>query len=945
MTDEPKTRSGAPIPDFAAFYRALNGRDPFPWQERLARQVEENEAWPGEIGVPTGLGKTSCLDIAVWWLASQAHRRAADRTAPTRIWWVVNRRLLVDSTAEHAERMKQALSEPEGVTGLSAAGVATVAGVADRLRSLSSVAAADPLEVIRLRGGVETRTPSDPSRPAVVLCTLPMFGSRLLFRGYGSSTKMRPIDAAMAGTDSLVLLDEAHLAPHLRSLLEACFECAPGVQPILGARSRPQVAALTATGDASAPSRFDLDERDYAHPVVRQRVGASKPIEVRNMESGEVSRNLAEATKELLDGAPAPASALVFANTPSTARDTHRKLGRLLDPDIAEVLLLTGRSRERESEVIRERILDDTEGMAAGREAGAGRRRHLVVVATQTLEVGADIDAEYLVTDACGVRALTQRLGRLNRLGNFRHARGIYLHSPPRPLRKGSSEEPMWLVYGQEPRVVIERLKAAAGGETVELCPARVNEVLGKPQDDPGRAPELLFGILWEWMKTTTPPSGEAPVEPFFSGIRRGDSSVSVIWRAHLPKAKPSDTTEGAAYLWPRARDREAVDVPIPELREFLGTDEVLRLAHDRLAVEFASWGRLRPGDTVILASDRGGLDEFGWNPAVSKGNMVMDVSLSDRGLPLDSGAIERLCGVRGLGERIETALGSRGGEEEVPDNVRREAMEQILEKIRGAQTPNGWTQPEWKKFVTSLGGQPVEPRWEVARIRSQMADPEPRSDELDEMSLVSPTGEVVDLESHGRDVGERARAIADRLGLDATLAATVETAGCLHDIGKADRRFQRWLDPDGDHPEDLVLAKSDMPRHRWDAARAAARWPRGGRHEALSARLVRHWLDSQPLWGDPLQRELLLHLVISHHGKGRPLVPPVKDDTASLVSWTVEGRAVEAPANLSEVDWGQPRRFRSLNGQFGPWGLALLESIVRLADHAVSGRARKERR
>ena len=48
--------------------------------------------------------------------------------------------------------------------------------------------------------------------------------------------------------------------------------------------------------------------------------------------------------------------------------------------------------------------------MAATRAAELRRQRHLIVVATQTLEVGADIDAEYLATEACGVRALTQRL-------------------------------------------------------------------------------------------------------------------------------------------------------------------------------------------------------------------------------------------------------------------------------------------------------------------------------------------------------------------------------------------------------------------------------------------------------------------------------------------------------------------------------------------------------
>ena len=82
------------MPAFPEFYEAVNGRTPFPWQARLAGQIKETGRWPTEIGVPTGLGKTACLDIAVWWLASQAERPAAWRTAPTRIWWLVNRRLL-----------------------------------------------------------------------------------------------------------------------------------------------------------------------------------------------------------------------------------------------------------------------------------------------------------------------------------------------------------------------------------------------------------------------------------------------------------------------------------------------------------------------------------------------------------------------------------------------------------------------------------------------------------------------------------------------------------------------------------------------------------------------------------------------------------------------------------------------------------------------------------
>ena len=83
--------------------------------------------------------------------------------------------------------------------------------------------------------------------------------------------------------------------------------------------------------------------------------------------------------------------------------------------------------------------------------------------------------------------------------------------------------------------------------------------------------------------------------------------------------------------------------------------------------------------------------------------------------------------------------------------------------------------------------------------------------------------------------------------------------------------------------------------------------------------------------------RDLLVHLVISHHGKGRPLVAPVPDGTATRVAATIKGVEVDAPADLELTDWNQPARFHRLNRSFGPWGLALLEAVVRRADHSVS--------
>ena len=184
----------------------------------------------------------------------------------------------------------------------------------------------------------------------------------------------------------------------------------------------------------------------------------------------------------------------------------------------------------------------------------------------------------------------------------------------------------------------------------------------------------------------------------------------------------------------------------------------------------------------------------------------------------------------------------------------------------------------EWHTLVAALEPRVVTARSEVARLPRRAAR-EPLSDELDEMSRADT---AVELERHGAGVGARARAIAERLGIAPDLAAIVERAGRSHDLGKADPRFQRWLDPDGMQP--VPVAKSRTPRSRWTAARIAAGWPAGGRHEALSAQLVRRWLEIHPEQIDPTLADLPVHLVVSHHGSGRPLAPPVVDDTPDVV-------------------------------------------------------------
>ena len=920
-----------PMPDFSEFYRAINDRQPFPWQARLASRVKADGRWPGEIGVPTGLGKTACLEIALWWLASEADFEPAERRAPTRIWWVVNRRLLVDATAAHAESLARWLMNPDEIEDQGSASI--VASVAGRLQALSAGSTAAPLEVIRLRGGVAQHTPTDPSRPTVLLCTLPMYGSRLLFRGYGSS--LRSVDAAMAGTDSLVLLDEAHLAPHLIRLIPALADCEPSACDVLPAeRCRPLQVSLTATGNQDPDSRLDLDEEDLAHPTVRERLHAAKPVELRNLTAGRSGltadggvRSLSDATLELVRNSDHPASCLVFANTPGTAHGVFDRLRRLTANSGADVLLLTGRMREREAQKMRDWLLDPFHGMAATRNTGKTRERHLIAVATQTLEVGADLDSEYLVTEQCGVRALTQRLGRLNRLGRFPHARALYLHLPAPKSGRGGTLKAEWPVYGGEPDEVRKRLESAGGSDgLVDLSPARIAEVLGEPCDDPGPAPEVMPEILREWTKTTFPPKDEAPVEPYFSGLTGARYDVSLIWRAHVP--------DEGRRLWPRATDRESIPVPIRDVREALRNDEdYVRLAGDGVTVErVPNASAIRPHDCIVLSSDRGLMDSFGWNPHAAV--PVMDVSLTGQGLPLDLVAIKRLCGIDGLGKQIELATGrTRDGDEPDQDD-RNQATAQILEAVRTTSDAAGWEAEEWSTFVGSLTPRVIESRLEVCRLTVERPTAESPVNAFDEHSIAA---KALDLESHGRAVADRVRSISRCIGLPDDLGETLERAGRFHDIGKSDRRFQRWLDPNG--TAKAPVAKSNTPRHLWEARRRDSGWPRGGRHEALSARLVRARIDAEPgLWGNEELGDLLIHLIVSHHGRGRPLVGPVQDESNLTLTRELEGASVAVSGNLERVDWDQPGRFLRLNRRFGHWGLALLEAVVIRADHSVSG-------
>ena len=256
------------------FAEVTGGLEPFPWQVDLVERLMGGRV-PEVIDVPTGLGKTSIIHC---WAYAAAATLDDGAHLPRRLFFVVDRRLVVDGAYEAAEDLQRHLTAQD-------AGPLTGA-VAQRLQRLHGDASLSPLTVVRMRGGTtwESRWLPRPDQAAVVVGTVDQFGSRLLFRGYGTSPRMRPIDAALTGTDAWLVIDEAHIAAPLvqtTSSVAALQQLSDPVARVPGLA----VTQMSATTDAAGEVlRADLDEQTsstalpHAAAVARRRLDAQKPV-------------------------------------------------------------------------------------------------------------------------------------------------------------------------------------------------------------------------------------------------------------------------------------------------------------------------------------------------------------------------------------------------------------------------------------------------------------------------------------------------------------------------------------------------------------------------------------------------------------------------------------------------------------------------------------------
>ena len=93
---------------FRKEFAALQGGDPFPWQQRLFLQFCAGEI-PAALDLPTGLGKTSVMPI--WLMARALAPDAARKKIPRRLAYIVDRRVVVDQATTEAEKLREWLEK------------------------------------------------------------------------------------------------------------------------------------------------------------------------------------------------------------------------------------------------------------------------------------------------------------------------------------------------------------------------------------------------------------------------------------------------------------------------------------------------------------------------------------------------------------------------------------------------------------------------------------------------------------------------------------------------------------------------------------------------------------------------------------------------------------------------------------------------------------------
>lgn len=958
------------LEQFDDFFQALNNAsEPFHWQRDLVKRVAR-KGWPGTMDLPTASGKTAVLDIAVFHMALDAEHQPAERRAPRRCFFVVDRRVIVDEAYERALGIARKLREATD-------GVLRV--VADRLCHLAGGEL--PLATAILRGGIyrEDAWVRSPVQPLLVVSTVDQVGSRLLFRGYGVSDYAKPIHAGVVGNDALFILDEVHLSRPFQQTLEVLLRYRRWREHN-DIPDRFVVVAMSATPGAEADFKLPLaDHSEKKAPELARRLRGHKlarlqPVTVDEGEDGRerLAAACVEEARRLSLENPTVRVIGIVVNRVHTAR----RILEMLQNEEGDVVLLTGRARPVDRDDLIEKYRDR---MIAGR-ARREDDRLLFVVATQCIESGANFYFDALITECASLDALRQRFGRLDRLGHLQTSHAVILARSDQVAPKSDADP----VYGAALRKTWGRLQKLVKENKQrkqtkgKRLPDEVDfgvEWFQLPQGEeltsllaPAReAPVLLPAHLDTWVQTYPVPTPDPEIALWLHSAEAGPPDVHVVWRADLEEEdlERLDRARDIVAACPPS-SAELMLVPlhvvrawllglkeIPDLTDVEGTFEKDERRDDREGKPALRWWGeeseliyardLHPGDTVVVPATYGGADKYGWSPTSKTpvSDLGDRVHLQQRGRPIFRVHPSVLQSwLPPAPNDMVHPLVTRALAVDAEDPNLRDAIRGWLEQLRNATDVSKWAQAAATEMLGNgfrVFGPPAVPTLVLiskTRVQQREQTIVDFTTDDDTSCLTS----QVTIEKHSAGVRDLARNYAERCGLPPSVCDDLALAGWLHDIGKADPRFQLWL-YNGDRValegSGELLAKSGMlPGDRAAIRRARERsgYPEGARHEVQSVPLLE---ACSALREQAHDWDLVLHLVASHHGRCRPFSPVVPDPSPVQVRLRHGDHDFTSRSDhgLERINSGVADRFWRLIERYGWYGLPYLEAILRLAD------------
>lgn len=931
MTSPATTLPSITREEFGDFFAALNGgHAPFSWQKEVLDHICEHGVWPERINAPTGSGKSSVVDIHLF--ANALAAVGAAPRVPRRLCVTVGRRALVDSQVDRArekilDRMEKALTNESDESDI----LRRVAEALQSFQTRNDKDRNDPFEVGHIRGELSNRTlpVTDISACAIIAATPDMYGSRALFRGYGSTKAARPRETALLTMDTVMVLDEAHMNRQLLHTTQRIAQLqkreadlgVPTLQVV-------ETTATPSTGDSESTTLgVDIEALDSPNDKeLRKRVYSHKELVLRPIDKwdgkpgnravvdaavGAIKDFLAR--REAGEGSKEAHTIGCIVNHVRTAISIKEALTKDLAED--EVQLLVGRMRPYDLKNLQKKHdkLFTTEGDKSVK----------VVVATQTLEVGIDVDFADLVTELAPASSLAQRFGRVNRLGRRKDSKVVVIEPASSDLVKKDAP-PYKAVDLSNAYAWLEALNDTENPSVNPAAMVKSPPVQSSPERLLYQRPE--WPDLLEFSRTDENPYDEPDLDLWLHDSLDAETAMGgVIVRDNLP-SNTSAAMEILKTSYFAPRDLETFPANLKILQEILDYQDEHGVKPRKFLYrqgEISLWQdaehgdesnqSLAPGDVLLL--------DTGSVPFTNQG-----IAVTQRELPSKKDALKAVPFL----DEAELYVAELYVYEKCADREKDFGEYLGLSPEEVAELLDTQSTDGKKKRIASELSTEAEDGQEVIAWYADVTDEE-SIEGSDIAQELAPTDPVL-LDDHQNDVAERTRQLAENLGLAPEFSEALELAAKYHDEGKRDLRFQQMLGAD---LQADALAKSG---HRSVAeayrARSRSALPRGWRHEQLSALMV---AASPEKVGE--HRDLVLRIIGCSHGHGRF---SFAHDAGFLLKegYLPEGTDYEAlkaqATRLFNVGYWD-NLMEQTSRTYGPYATAYLEAVERAADAQIS--------